>query len=63
LRSRPPSWPGTPSISGGWSWPSLVTVSLVFFWDAFAAWSAMVVGGLLLSGRTLLGGRVSGSGS
>ncbi|TVS83751.1 tellurite resistance/C4-dicarboxylate transporter family protein [Mycobacterium helveticum] len=51
------------TMAGETGRPSLVTVSLVFFWDAFAAWSAMVVGGLLLSGRTLLGGRVSGSGS
>lgn len=43
--------------------PALVTVSLVFFWDAFAAWSAMVVAGLLLSGRALGRRPSSGSGS
>jgi hypothetical protein len=34
--------------------PSLLTVSLVFFWDALAAWLVVVVAGLLLLGRALL---------
>ncbi|OBH30357.1 C4-dicarboxylate ABC transporter [Mycobacterium sp. E342] len=34
--------------------PSLLTVSLVFFWDALAAWLIVVVAGLLLFGRALL---------
>ena len=33
---------------------SLLTVSLVFFWDALAAWLVVVVAGLLLLGRALL---------
>lgn len=33
---------------------SLLTVSLVFFWDALAAWLVVVVAGLLLIGRALL---------
>ncbi|KLO46320.1 tellurite resistance/C4-dicarboxylate transporter family protein [Mycobacterium nebraskense] len=33
---------------------SLLTVSLVFFWDALAAWLVVVVAGLLLVGRALL---------
>ncbi len=36
------------------SQPSLVTVSLVFFWDASAAWLVVVVAGLLLVWRALL---------
>ncbi|OBH81903.1 tellurite resistance/C4-dicarboxylate transporter family protein [Mycobacterium scrofulaceum] len=32
---------------------SLLTVSLVFFWDALAAWVVVVVAGLLLLGRAL----------
>lgn len=43
--------------------PSLVTVSLVFFWDALAAWSAMAVAGMLLSVRVLSRRPPSGSGS
>lgn len=35
---------------------SLSTVSLVFFWDALAAWLVVVVAGLLLLGRALLHG-------
>lgn len=34
--------------------PSLFTVSLVFFWDAVAAWLVVVVAGLLLLSRALL---------
>ncbi|WP_102419510.1 tellurite resistance/C4-dicarboxylate transporter family protein [Mycobacterium sp. 4858] len=34
--------------------PSLLTVSLVFFWDALAAWLIVLVAGLLLFGRALL---------
>jgi tellurite resistance protein TehA-like permease len=37
---------------------SLTTVSLVFFWDALAAWLIVVVAGLLLLGRRLVGDRV-----
>ncbi|OBG68865.1 MULTISPECIES: tellurite resistance/C4-dicarboxylate transporter family protein [unclassified Mycobacterium] len=33
---------------------SLLTVSLVFFWDALAAWLVVVVAGLLLLGHALL---------
>jgi tellurite resistance protein TehA-like permease len=33
---------------------SLLTVSLVFFWDALAAWLVVVVAGLLLLGRALV---------
>ncbi|OBF73103.1 C4-dicarboxylate ABC transporter [Mycobacterium sp. 852002-51613_SCH5001154] len=33
---------------------SLLTVSLVFFWDALAAWLVVVVAGLMLLGRALL---------
>ena len=33
---------------------SLLTVSLVFFWDGLAAWLVVVVAGLLLLGRALL---------
>ncbi|HUH69096.1 MAG TPA: tellurite resistance/C4-dicarboxylate transporter family protein [Mycobacterium sp.] len=36
---------------------SLLTVSLVFFWDALAAWLVVVVAGLLLLGRALVGDR------
>ena len=38
---------------------ALITVSLVFFWDALAAWFIVVVAGLLLACRAL----VSRSGS
>jgi tellurite resistance protein TehA-like permease len=34
---------------------SLITVSLVFFWDALAAWLIVVVAGLLRARRTLVG--------
>ena len=33
----------------------LITVSLVFFWDALAAWLIVVVAGLLRSRRALVG--------
>jgi tellurite resistance protein TehA-like permease len=36
---------------------SLITVSLVFFWDALAAWLIVVVAALLLLGRALVGER------
>lgn len=36
---------------------ALLTVSLVFFWDALAAWLIVVVAGLLLSSRRLRGDR------
>jgi hypothetical protein len=34
---------------------SLLTVSLVFFWDALAAWLIVVVAGLLRACRGLVG--------
>lgn len=34
--------------------PSLATGSLVFFWDALAAWMVLAVAGLLIFGRALL---------
>jgi hypothetical protein len=37
------------------SQPSLVTVSLVFFWDALAAWLIVVSAGLLRVRRALAG--------
>ena len=36
---------------------SLITVSLVFFWDALAAWLIVVAAGLLSLGRALVGER------
>jgi tellurite resistance protein TehA-like permease len=36
---------------------SLATVSLIFFWDALAAWLIVVAAGLLLSWRRLVGDR------
>jgi tellurite resistance protein TehA-like permease len=38
---------------------SLITVSLVFFWDALAAWLIVVVAGLLLAARAMINARES----
>jgi fructose-1,6-bisphosphatase/inositol monophosphatase family enzyme len=37
--------------------PALLTVSLVFFWDALAAWLIVAIAGLLLSRRRMRGDR------
>lgn len=39
--------------------PSLVTVSLVFFWDALAAWFIVVIAGVLLARRAVISPRES----
>jgi Voltage-dependent anion channel len=39
---------------------SLITVSLVFFWDALAAWLIVVVAGLLRLSRGVVSGRPNG---
>lgn len=36
---------------------SLITVSLVFFWDALTAWLIVAIAGLLRAGRAIAGGR------
>jgi hypothetical protein len=39
--------------------PSLITVSLVFFWDALAAWLIVVIAGVLLARRAVISPRES----
>jgi hypothetical protein len=44
----------TYTMAGELGYRSLLTVSLVFFWDASAAWLTVVIAGLLLLGRTMI---------
>jgi tellurite resistance protein TehA-like permease len=49
----------THALAGELGLRSLITVSLVFFWDALAAWVVVVIAGLLLARRAVFSPRES----